>query len=63
MSNGAKIALGAGAAFLVLWWLTPLSFFWSLLILLGVPVVAYLMLDESQRRRLRSSFGRKQIGR
>jgi membrane protein implicated in regulation of membrane protease activity len=62
MSNGAKIALGAGAAFLALWWLTPLSFFWALLIVLGVPVVAYFMLDESQRRRLRG-IRRKELGR
>ncbi|MFW6205033.1 MAG: hypothetical protein ACOC96_08680 [Actinomycetota bacterium] len=61
MSNGAKIALGGAAAFVVLAWLT--NFWIALLILVGVPAAAYFMLDESQRRRLRGTLGRKQLGR
>ncbi|MEU8677704.1 hypothetical protein [Streptomyces sp. NPDC048560] len=60
MSNGAKIALGGVLAAAVLWPL--IGFWWALLVLIGVPAVGYLMLDPSQRRRLRRA-GRKQIGR
>ncbi|MFI8437232.1 hypothetical protein ACIGJO_26520 [Streptomyces sp. NPDC079020] len=60
MSNGAKIAIGGVVAAAVLWPL--IGFWWALLVLIGVPVVGYLMLDPSQRRRLRRA-GRKQIGR
>ncbi len=62
MSSGAKFGLGVLAVFLALWWLTPLSFGWALLVLIGLPVAGYLMLDESQRRRLRG-ITRRQIGR
>ncbi|QNE73356.1 hypothetical protein F0344_00805 [Streptomyces finlayi] len=60
MSNGTKIALGGVVAAAVLWPL--IGFWWALLVLIGVPVAGYLMLDPSQRRRLRRA-GRKQIGR
>ncbi|MGW0211756.1 hypothetical protein ACWDZ8_40575, partial [Streptomyces sp. NPDC003233] len=51
MSNNAKIAVGGVAVGLILliwlpWWV-------ALLIVVGVPVAAYLALDPSQRRRLR----------
>ncbi|MEU2433109.1 MULTISPECIES: hypothetical protein [unclassified Streptomyces] len=60
MSTGAKIALGGVAVGLVLW---PLIGFWfSLLVIVGVPAVAYFALDPSQRRRLRR-INRKEIGR
>lgn len=59
MSSGAKLALGLGVGFIFLWWLT--SFFWALLILVGLPVAGYLMLDSSQRRRLKG-LGRKELG-
>ncbi|MEV0184762.1 hypothetical protein [Streptomyces sp. NPDC050625] len=60
MSNSAKIAAGGVAVGLILliwvpWWV-------SFLIVLGVPAAAYLMLDPSQRRRLRR-VARKEIGR
>lgn len=60
MSNNAKIAAGGVAVGLILliwlpWWV-------SFLIVLGVPAAAYLMLDPSQRRRLRR-ISRKEIGR
>ncbi|MEE1790268.1 hypothetical protein PUR28_05640 [Streptomyces sp. BE308] len=60
MSNGAKIAIGGVVAAAVLWPL--IGFWWALLVLIGVPVVGYLMLDPSQRRRLRR-ISRKEIGR
>lgn len=60
MSTSAKIAIGGVAIGLLL---MPLIGFWfSLLVVLGVPAAAYLMLDPSQRRRLRR-ISRKEIGR
>jgi hypothetical protein len=60
MSNSAKIAIGGVVVAVVL---MPFIGFWlSLLVLIGVPAVAYLMLDPSQRRRLRR-ITRKEIGR
>ncbi|MEV5688146.1 hypothetical protein AB0L68_34010 [Streptomyces sp. NPDC052164] len=60
MSNGAKIVIGGVVAAAVLWPL--IGFWWALLVLIGVPIVGYLMLDPSQRRRLRR-ISRKEIGR
>ncbi|MEW1718105.1 hypothetical protein [Streptomyces sp. NPDC093109] len=60
MSTNAKIAIGGVAVGLLLW---PLIGFWfALLVVIGVPAAAYLMLDPSQRRRLRR-INRKEIGR
>ncbi|WEH37132.1 hypothetical protein PZB75_29470 [Streptomyces sp. AM 4-1-1] len=60
MSKNAKIALGGVVAAVVL---MPFIGFWlSLLIVIGVPVVAYLTLDPAQRRRLRR-INRREIGR
>ncbi|MGW1601858.1 hypothetical protein [Streptomyces eurythermus] len=60
MSKNAKIAVGGVAAGLILliwlpWWV-------AFLIVVGVPVVAYLALDPSQRRRVRR-VARKELGR
>ncbi|AYN43971.1 hypothetical protein D9753_31245 [Streptomyces dangxiongensis] len=60
MSKNAKIAAGGVAVGLILlmwlpWWV-------AFLIVVGVPVAAYLTLDPSQRRRLRR-VTRKEIGR
>lgn len=60
MSNNAKLAVGGVAVGLILliwlpWWV-------AFLIVVGVPVAAYLALDPSQRRRLRR-VGRKELGR
>ncbi|MGP4112655.1 hypothetical protein ACTWP5_17305 [Streptomyces sp. 4N509B] len=60
MSRGAKIAVGAVGAGLVLWILT--NFWVAALVMVGVPAVAYLALDSSQRRRLRR-VGRRELGR
>ncbi|HWM37950.1 MAG TPA: hypothetical protein VNS49_12635 [Streptomyces sp.] len=51
MTNRGKIAVGGVAVGLLLWWLT--TFWIALAVIVGVPVVAYLTLDPSQRRRLR----------
>jgi len=60
MSKSAKIALGVVVAGLILKIWLPL---WAvLLIVVGVPAVAYLALDPSQRRRLRR-VSRKELGR
>ncbi|MBX7466931.1 hypothetical protein K1Y80_12660 [Streptomyces sp. MAG02] len=60
MSKRAMIAAGGVVAGLIL---IPLLGFWlALLVLIGVPVVAYLTLDPSQRRRLRR-ISRKELGR
>lgn len=60
MSNRTKVVIGGVVVGLILlawipWWLT-------FLIIVGVPVAAYLTLDSSQRRRLRR-MRRRQIGR
>ncbi|MFE1961284.1 hypothetical protein [Streptomyces sp. NPDC059479] len=60
MSTRTKLVIGGVAVGLLL---MPLIGFWfSLLVVLGVPTAAYLMLDPSQRRRLRR-ISRKEIGR
>ncbi|MFG2222823.1 hypothetical protein ACIBK8_07060 [Streptomyces sp. NPDC050161] len=60
MSTRAKVAVGGVAVGVILLWLLPL---WAaLLVMVGVPAVAYLTLDPSQRRRLRRA-GHKQLGR
>lgn len=60
MSKSAKVATGGVVAGIVLMMLVG---FWpGLLIMIGVPVAAYLMLDDSQRRRLRR-ISRREIGR
>lgn len=60
MSKSAKIAIGGVVAAVIL---MPFIGFWlSLLVLVGVPTIAYLMLDPGQRRRLRR-ITRKEIGR
>ncbi|MCX4736674.1 hypothetical protein ACIA74_29735 [Streptomyces sp. NPDC051658] len=60
MSNSAKIAIGGVVVAVIL---MPFIGFWlSLLVLVGVPAIAYLLLDPGQRRRLRR-ITRKEIGR
>jgi Flp pilus assembly protein TadB len=60
MSNRTKVIIGGVVVGLIVlawvpWWVT-------FLIIIGIPVAAYLTLDPSQRRRLRRA-GRRQIGR
>ncbi|MFC5721529.1 hypothetical protein ACFP1Z_15265 [Streptomyces gamaensis] len=60
MSTRAKVAVGGVAVGVILLWLLP---FWAaVLVMVGVPVGAYLLLDPSQRKRLRR-VGRKELGR
>jgi hypothetical protein len=59
MSSGTKLALAFGGGFVALWII--FSFWWALIILVGLPVAGYFMLDSSQRRRLKG-FGRKELG-
>jgi hypothetical protein len=61
MSKRAKYAVGGVAVGIILLWIF-LPTWIALLIIVGVPVAAYLTLDPSQRRRLRRA-GRKEIGR
>jgi len=51
------IAIGIVVWILGPWWLGPLI----VLAAIGIPVAGYLMLDPSQRRRLRDQ-GRKRLG-
>lgn len=62
-SRGWLIAGGVGVGLLLLIWLpwwVPVLFIAAVV---GIPVAAYLMLDPSQRRRLRRIRERKQLGR
>ncbi|WP_181798276.1 hypothetical protein [Streptomyces sp. WELS2] len=59
MSKNAKIAAGGVAVGLIL--LIWLPWWAAFLIVVGVPVVAYLALDPSQRRRVRR-VARKELG-
>jgi len=60
MPTGAKLVLGLIAVAVVLG-LLNVPFWAIVLIVVGLPVGAYLMLDPTQRQRLRRA-GRKQIG-
>ncbi|MEV7556513.1 MULTISPECIES: hypothetical protein [unclassified Streptomyces] len=60
MSTSGKIAVAGVVAAIALFW--TVGFWAGLLVLIGVPLAAYLLLDPSQRRRLRG-VSRKQIGR
>lgn len=63
MSPLGKYYIGAGIASLLVLRLLPNPIAWLIVIgLLGAPVVAYFMLDESQRARLKR-IRRRQIGR
>lgn len=58
--NKWLIAGGGVVGFFILnafmpWWL-------AVAIIVGIPAAGYFMLDESQRRRLRSQMNRKQLG-
>lgn len=61
MTNRGKIAVGGVAVGLLLWFVTS-SLLISLLVVVGVPAIAYLTLDPSQRRRLRR-ISRRELGR
>lgn len=54
--NTGVIVAGAAAAIIALW---LLPFWVFLLVVVGIPVAGYLMLDPSQRRRLRGRRNRR----
>ncbi len=63
MSRGTKYVIGGVGITLIALWLLPGWLVVLIIVaLVALPVAAYLMLDPSQRRRLRRA-GRKQIGR
>lgn len=64
MTGRTKLAIaGAVVGFILLfvlpWWIGAAV----IVLALGLPTAAYLMLDPSQRRRLREMNRRKQLGR
>lgn len=61
MSNRAKLAVGGVGIGIVLM-ILGVPFWLALLVVIGVPVAAYLTLDPSQRRRLKR-ISRREIGR
>ena len=61
MSNRAKLAIGGVGIGIVLM-ILGVPFWLALLVVIGVPVAAYLTLDPSQRRRLKR-ISRREIGR
>lgn len=64
MSGRMKIAIGGIIIGLILLFINPLIGLVVIAAAIAVPVGAYLMLDPSQRRRLRDiQQRRKQIGR
>ncbi|MBZ4323795.1 MULTISPECIES: hypothetical protein [Streptomyces] len=60
MSGRAKVAVGGVAVGALL--LLVLPFWLAVLVMVGVPVGAYLLLDPAQRKRLRR-VSRKELGR
>lgn len=62
MAKNTPYIIGGVAVGAVLLWALP---FWiAVLIIVGVPVAGYLMLDPKQRRRLRSQLSKnREIGR
>ncbi|HEV2377155.1 MAG TPA: hypothetical protein VGS19_33945 [Streptosporangiaceae bacterium] len=64
MSRNSKIAIAGVIIGLILlvwvpWWVVALI----IVAAIAVPVTSYLMLDPSQRRRLRNIQQRRQVGR
>ena len=63
MSGRMKIAIGGIIIGLILLFINPVIGVLVIAAAIAVPVAAYLMLDPSQRRRLKNIQRRKQIGR
>lgn len=62
MSNRTKYVVGGIAVALFAWWLLP-NWLAAVIVfaVIATPVVGYLMLDESQRRRLTRLRSRGQL--
>lgn len=63
MSGRMKIAIGGIVIGLILLLINPLIAVVVIAAAIAVPVGAYLLLDPSQRRRVKNIQRRKQIGR
>ena len=63
MSGRMKIAIGGVIIGLILLLINPLIALVVIAAAIAVPVGAYLLLDPSQRRRVKNIQRRKQIGR
>ena len=64
MSGRMKFAIAGAIIGLIIWIFGPWWLGLALVVLaLGIPAAGYLMLDPSQRRRLRNIQQRKQLGR
>lgn len=63
MSGRMKIAIGGIIIGLILLFINPVIGVLVIAAAIAVPVAAYLMLDPSQRRRLKNIQRRKQIDR
>lgn len=61
MSKGTTYVVVGGVAAIILFLILPGLFKLAVLGLIAIPVVGYLMLDPSQRRRLRGQT-RKRLG-
>ncbi len=58
-----KFAIAGAVVGLILLFISPWIGIPVIVLALGIPVAGYLMLDPSQRRRLRNIQQRKQLGR
>jgi len=63
VSGRMKIAIGGVIIGLILLFINPWIALVVILAAIAVPVAGYLMLDPSQRRRLKNVQRRRQIGR
>ncbi|MQA94131.1 MAG: hypothetical protein GEV11_05585 [Streptosporangiales bacterium] len=62
MSTRTKYVLASIVAAILVFWILPSPIDWLLVLaLIAVPVVGYMMLDPSQRTRLKR-VGRKRLG-
>ena len=61
MSGRMKFAIAGIVVGLILWFISPWLALAVIAAAIAIPVAGYLMLDPSQRRRLRDR-GRKQLG-
>ena len=63
MSGRMKFAIAGIVVGLILWFVSPWLTLAVVAAAIAIPLGAYLMLDPSQRRRLREVRRRKQLGR
>jgi len=63
VSGRMKFAIAGIVVGLILWFVSPWLALAVIAAAIAIPVGAYLMLDPSQRRRLKEVRRRKQLGR